>query len=256
MVITPASIRNHNPGAMEPGPSSRKFGSTGYETLRWKGPDGKPKTNRIATFATPQHGAAAQFDLLHRRYTGKPLSQAVATWCGGYWAGEYAAKVEAACGLSGDDVLTHDIVADPDRAIPIAQAMARMEAGCDFPMDADGWRAAHGMAFGDGLAPAPSPTNDVPFRKPEAATRDRNTALARVGAAVTTAGAAATQAKDMIPSVPVGVKDALANAKELQNVGGEIAAIGKSIWALPTFMLILIGACFAAYLLLRKLMNA
>lgn len=254
--MTPASIRNNNPGAMEPGPSARKFGSTSYETLRWKGPDGKPRMNRIATFATPQHGAAAQFDLLSRKYAGKPLKAAVELWCGGYWAGEYAAQVEAACGLGGDDVLTRDIVHDAERAIPIARAMARMEAGREFPMDEVGWRTAHAMAFGEGLAPAPSPANDVPFPKPEAAARDRNTAIVKVGATVTTVGAAATQVKEIIPPVPQAAKDALANAKELQNVGGEIAAIGKSIWALPTSMLILIGACFAAYLLLRKKLDA
>jgi len=253
--MIPASIRNNNPGAMEPGPSSRKFGSTSYETLRWKGPDGKPRTNRIATFATPQHGAAAQSDLLARKYAGRPLRKAVEMWCGGYWAGEYAAKVEAACGLGGDDRLTREIIEDAERAIPIARAMARMEAGREFPMDDHGWRTAHAMAFGEGLAPAPSPQNDVPFPKPEAAARDRNTALAKVGAAVTTAGAAASQVKEIIPPVPQSAKDALANAKELQSVGGEIAAIGKSAWSAAVAYPLLAGGlvlCAAAYWWLRR----
>lgn len=229
--MTPASIRNNNPGAMEPGPSSRKFGSTAYETLRWTGPDGNPRTNRIATFATPQHGAAAQFDLLARKYAGKPLAKAVEMWCGGYWAGEYGAKVEAACGLTATDVLTRDIIADAARAIPLARAMARMEAGREFPMDAAGWQAAHAMAFGGSYAPAPSPENDVPFPKPEAAARERNTVIAKVGAGVTAAGGAVTAAKDLIPPVPQAAKDALANAKELQSVGGEVVTIGKSAWS-------------------------
>ncbi len=170
--MTPASIRNNNPGAQEPGPSSKKFGSTAFETLRWQGPDGKPKTNRIATFATPEHGAAAMFDLLERKYTGKALSQAIATWCGSYWSGEYAASVESACGLSASQILTKEAVRDPAKAIPLAKAMARVEAGRDFPMDDDGWTRGHAMAFGGALAPAPSPDNDVPYQKPEAKTRE------------------------------------------------------------------------------------
>ena len=59
-------------------------------------------------------------------------------------------------------------------------------------------------------------------------------AVAKVGTVAAGAGAAATQAKEFIPPVPAGVKDALANAKELQSVGGEIATIGKSAWGVAT----------------------
>ncbi len=66
MPLVPASIRNKNPGAMEPGPSSKKFGSTSYETLQWTY-KGKPAVNKCATFPTSHHGAAAMFDLLQDR---------------------------------------------------------------------------------------------------------------------------------------------------------------------------------------------
>ena len=66
-------------------------------------------------------------------------------------------------------------------------------------------------------------------------------AAAKVGTVAATAGAAATQAKDIIPPVPQAAKDALANAKELQSVGGEIATIGKSVWALGPMWVILIA---------------
>ncbi len=59
--MIPATIRNNNPGGMYPGKSSKKFGSTSYETLRSK--DG---VHKIATFPTKLHGAAAMFDLLDR----------------------------------------------------------------------------------------------------------------------------------------------------------------------------------------------
>ncbi len=56
-------------------------------------------------------------------------------------------------------------------------------------------------------------------------------AVTKVGAAAGAAGAAATQAKEIIPPVPQAAKEALANAKELQSVGGEIAVIGKSAYS-------------------------
>lgn len=236
--MTPASIRNNNPGAMEPGPSSKKFGSTSYETLRWKGPDGKPKTNRIATFATPQHGAAAQFDLLARKYTGKPLAKAVETWCGGYWSGEYAGRVEKACGLKGTDILTRDIVADAARAIPLAKAMARTEAGREFPMDAEGWRTAHAMAFGDGMAPAPSPDNDVPFPKPEAKVRETVAAATKaVTAATTVATGAATVATTPTDTITKAT-EAVTSATGL---GEAVAAAAKFAASSPLIVAVSLG---------------
>ncbi len=75
--MIPASIRNRNAGAQYPGPSARKFGSTGFETLRSK--DG---VHKIATFPTHLHGAAALFDLLDRRYTGLTVEKAIGLGAG------------------------------------------------------------------------------------------------------------------------------------------------------------------------------
>ena len=241
--MTPASIRNHNPGAMEPGPSAKKFGSTSYETLRWTGPDGKPKTNRIATFPTPQHGAAAMFDLLERKYTGRPLRDAIATWCGSYWAGEYARSVEAACGITGGDLLTQALVRNPDRAIPLAKAMARVEAGRDYPMDDDGWRRGHRMAFGEALAPAPSPDNDVPFQKPEARTREVLTAAAKWAGGIS------------IPAVPAAVTTNVTNAQGWQALGDQAAALIKWGITSPLALGILAATC-ALFWLQRKARGA
>lgn len=247
--MTPASIRNNNPGAIEPGYASKKFGATRYEALRWKGPDGKPRENRIATFPTPQHGAAAQFHLLAtgKHYRDKPIRQAITTWCGGYSAGTYEKVLAARASVTPETVLTRELLADPLFAIPLARAMAWQEAGRAFPMGDAGWAQAHAMAFGDGYAPAPSEANDVPFPKPEAATRERNKVLTKVGAGLTAAGGVASQAKDVIPPVPQAAKDALANAKELQSVGGEVAAIGKSAWSAALAYPILAGViCLGA----------
>lgn len=247
--LTPASIRNNNPGACEPGYATKKFGATSYEVLRWRSADGKPRENRIATFATPVHGAAAQMHLLAtgKHYRGKPLRQAIAAWCGGYSVSTYERVLAAHGGVTPDTVLTKELLADPSFAIPLCRAMARQEAGHEFPMDEAGWLQAHAMAFGDGYAPAPSEANDVPFPKPEAAVRERNKVLTKVGAGLTAAGGVASQAKDVIPPVPQAAKDALANAKELQVVGGEVAAIGRSAWSAALAYPILAGViCIGA----------
>lgn len=239
--MTPASIRNNNPGAMEPGPSSKKFGSTTFETLRWTGPDGKPKTNRIATFPTPQHGAAAMFDLLERKYTGKPLSQAIATWCGSYWAGEYAKSVEKACGITGGQLLTKELVRSADHAIPLCQAMAKVEAGRDFPMDQDGWDDAHRMAFSQQLAPAPSPDNDVPYQKPEAKTREVIATVTKIGGAIS------------VPAVPAAYTTNITNAQSWQAAGDQIAGLAK--WAIASPLALAVVAVTAALLFLPKMIG-
>jgi hypothetical protein len=46
--------------------------------------------------------------------------------------------------------------------------MARVEAGRDYPMTDEEWRAAHEMAFGNAVAPEFSPDNDVPSPGPNA----------------------------------------------------------------------------------------
>ena len=155
--MIPASIRNNNPGAMYPGRSSRKFGSTSFETLRSQ--DG---VHKIATFPSSIHGAAAQFDLLMQSYCGQPIELAIKKWCGGFYANTYLAVLENKAGIKRSDQLTKDILRNPETAIPLARAMALQEAGRDFPLDEAGWLAGHQMAFSGAVAPAYRPENDVP----------------------------------------------------------------------------------------------
>lgn len=241
--MTPASIRNNNPGAMYPGKSAKKFGSSSFETLVSK--DGKHK---IATFPTSIHGAAAQFDLLHRDYCGKTIEKAITTWCGGYYAGTYLKVLEDRAGIKKTDVLTQEMVRDHAVAIPIAKAMAWQEAGQDYPMSEMEWLEGHAMAFGEEkIAPAWNPRNDVPTPKWE--TRRDNmidsvsTSFLRLGL-VGGGGAAATTAPSWIPAVPDVLTSTLANLaawKGALTQAGTIwegyAAIGAgllaSILALP-----------------------
>lgn len=235
--MTPASIRNNNPGAMEPGPSSRKFGSTSYETLRWTY-KGKPATNKIATFPTPVHGAAAMFDLLYSRYTGSTVSKAIERWCGGYYASDYTKSLEQKCGVGANDALTKDRVRDADTAILLAKAMARVEAGQDFPMSDEQWAQAHAMAFSPAVAPEPTPENDVPY--PSEATRTRvvvqdvATKAAGAGALATTGG---VLSQITIPPVPQSVTDAATNASAWQGIIGQFK--GLAMWGIEAWPLVL-----------------
>lgn len=73
--------------------------------------------------------------------------------------------------MNPNDVLTSDALADPAKAIPLARAMARFEAGRDYPMSDEQWQRAHQMYSGGaptqiasaGSAPVPG-TDLIPAR--------------------------------------------------------------------------------------------
>jgi hypothetical protein len=241
--MTPASIRNNNPGAQEPGYASKRFGSTSFETLRWKDKTGKARKNKIATFPTPQHGAAACFHLLgtSKHYVGQPISKAITTWCGGYSASGYAKALQSRAGLSGDTILTADLIRDPSFAVPLLMAMAKWEAGREFPMDEAGFRQGHDMAFGDGLAPAPSPDNDVPAQKPEGKAREVIATAAKVAGGIS------------VPAVPAAYTTAVGNIQGWQSLGDQIVGLAK--WAVISPLALLIIAGTAALLFLPKMIG-
>ena len=220
MTITPASIRNNNPGAMYPGRSSKKFGSRSFETLRSQ--DG---VHKIATFPSSIHGAAAQFDLLAQSYCGQSIQSAINKWCGGFYANSYLTVLEDKGGIKRGDELTKAVLYNPETAIPLARAMAWQEAGRDFPLDEAGWRAGHLMAFGGATAPAFSVDNDVP--SPKRATRINEavkTAVA-VAAPVAAGGAAVSP---MLPAVPDVISGAVINANAWK-------AIGEQLWMFKAY---------------------
>lgn len=166
----PASIRNKNPGAQQPGPSSRQFGSTTYQTLTWTGPDGKKKTNTIATFPTDVQGAAALFHLLATpNYADgkRTIREAITKWCGGYFVSTYLKVLYDQTGITADTILTRGLVCNPEVAIPLAKAMAWQEAGTEYPLDDDGWAQAHTLALPDAALSA-VPAASVASAKPAA----------------------------------------------------------------------------------------
>jgi len=153
MTYAPASLRYNNPGAMYPGPSAQRFGSIGTQTIGGG--------HKIAVFDDPVKGAAAQFDLLRRRYTGLPLSQAIARWSGGNSVGPYLAGVSRDTGLSPNTVLTPDLLASP-QGVALARRMAQHEAGRPFPLSDEQWTKAQRM----GLGGPPIASGDDTMKRP------------------------------------------------------------------------------------------
>lgn len=153
----PASIRYCNPGAMYPGPSATKFGSTRHEVIGGG--------HLIAVFPDDLSGAAAQFDLLYNKYTGLTIRAAIRKWCGDNSANAYAQRVSKETGLDPDEVLTKDMVLDPKVAIPFCRAAAQVEAGKPYPLDDTGWLAAHDRFMetnGQVGVPAKQSDGDIP----------------------------------------------------------------------------------------------
>lgn len=135
----PASIRYNNPGAQYPGQSARKFGTTGTKIIGGG--------HKIAVFPSAVHGAAAQFDLLDRRYTGRTLASAISEWSGGNSVATYLKVLERETGVKSTDRITKEMLRDPKIGVAIAKAMAVQEAGKAYPMSDEAWFKAHKLAF-------------------------------------------------------------------------------------------------------------
>lgn len=135
----PASIRTNNPGAQWFGPIARQFGATGSESL--------PGGNNAAIFDDPVNGAAAQFALWGKNYAGMPLSAAISKWSGGNSSPAYVDFIQKQTGLAPDTVLTRDVLTGP-QGVALAKAQARWEAGRDYPLSDDQWRAAQAKGLG------------------------------------------------------------------------------------------------------------
>jgi hypothetical protein len=138
----PASVRHNNAGAMWYRADSwqSKFGATFGQKLN----DGLGQGNQIASFPTPVHGAAALLYQLNRpSYAGKTVREAISKWSGGNSVGSYLSILRGA-GFNADQNVS-DIMASPDSAVAFAKAMARHEAGSEYPMNDEQWQEAYNM---------------------------------------------------------------------------------------------------------------
>lgn len=158
--MTPASIRTKNPGAQYPGPSARAFGSYAHEVIGGG--------HKIAVFDTFEHGAAALFHLLDRVYVGLTLGDAIRKWSGGNNVNSYLTVIESSTVYNRGDYLDRDLIENPESAIPLARAMAKHEAGRDYPMSLAEWENAHRL-FMDvkrGVASKPDKVTTTPQTAP------------------------------------------------------------------------------------------
>lgn len=137
----PASIRYQNPGAMWYAPGwQQKFGATYGQKLN----DGLGQGNQIARFPSYEQGAAALMYQLNRpMYSGKTVSDAIRTWSGGNNVPSYL-RVLGQAGFQPNQRVS-DIMSNPQTAVPFAQAMARHEAGVDYPMSPEQWGQSYNM---------------------------------------------------------------------------------------------------------------
>jgi hypothetical protein len=253
--MIPATIRNNNPSGQYPGPSSRAFGGTKFETLRSR--DG---VHKIATFPTVIHGGAAHFHLLDRIYVGMRLDAAIAKWCGGHYVESYLKGLEQRAKVSRHDVLARERIRDPEWAVPLARAMARHETGRDFPMSEADWREAHAMAFGGGAtAPAWSPDNDVPTPKPETRLNEAvKTNAPKVAIGAGGAAVVVNEAGKLIPPVPSVAQDNLQAAEGWRGLVRGIVGIGNELAGAATVAdriwpyLLVAGAAGAGLYLIRR----
>lgn len=147
----PASIRNKNPGAMWPGTSATKFGSKATAQLT------DAQRNKMAVFPSHVQGAAAQFDLLLRLYCGKRLRDAIEMWSGQNHSDAYLAVLQREVGIKPTAVLKHEYILNPETSVPFAKAMAKHEAGQDYPMSDEEWYEAHALATDNGTATVATP---------------------------------------------------------------------------------------------------
>ena len=137
-----ASVRTSNPGAMRISPLAKKWGASGKQNLN----DGTGQGNNIAVFPNALNGFAAQFDLLNKNYTGKSLRQAINTWSGGNNVNEYLSHIQRETGLNPETFLSRELIAGED-GIKLVKAMAKHEAGGDYPVPDDVIRAAQPLGI-------------------------------------------------------------------------------------------------------------
>lgn len=177
------SIRTKNPGAMWPNAIATQFGSTSHEDLR----DG----NKAAIFPTFEQGAAAQFALWAKNYSGMTLQAAIYKWSGHNSSSAYANFLaQKLGGLGMETVITRSFLASRDgRAFMAAQA--QWEAGKPYPMTDAQWAKGQELAFGVVKLPPPPDVEPVPLPKPKASPH------VAAGAVVAAGTVAATQASNV-----------------------------------------------------------
>lgn len=148
-----ASVRTSNPGAMHLGKIAKKWGAMGKEELK----DGTGQKNNAAVFPDALSGFAAQFDLLKSSYLGKSLRQAIQEWSGGNNVNDYLEHIRRETGFNERTFLSREFLAS-ENGFRLVKAMAKHEAGRQYPVDDDVIRTAQVMVMSGKPGGMPAPT--------------------------------------------------------------------------------------------------
>lgn len=124
-----ASIRYNNPGAQYPSRDAARFGQIGFGIIGGN--------HKIANFPSAVNGAASNFELLYRKYTGMKIGEA-----GRIWTGSHSFGVP---GFDPNVVLSKEMLNAREQAIALMKAIARREAGMESPLSEEQWRHAFDM---------------------------------------------------------------------------------------------------------------
>lgn len=130
----PATWRYNNPGAQYPNSRSRVFGSDGYGIIGGG--------HKIARFPDDISGAAANMDLLLRKYSGLTVAQAIKKWSGGNNTASYIKGLQQ-LGFDPNAKITDELVRNPQFAISLFKGIAQHEAGRAPRMSDQDWQEAH-----------------------------------------------------------------------------------------------------------------
>ncbi len=128
---TDATIRYNNPLGAWPSDADNQFGILGYGNLK----DGEG--NKIGRFPSVVHGAAANLNLLRRKYKGLTMREVVDKWRG-------RKGTPVPLGLYENEVLDDSILNNKARTINLLQQMAKHESR-NFEMTESQWEAAYEM---------------------------------------------------------------------------------------------------------------
>jgi putative peptidoglycan binding protein len=132
----PAAIQFKNPGAMWPGATATKWGSTKWQYLAdGTGQGGGGHGNKIAIFDNWVDGICAQMDLWRTgpKYHNKRFAEAIHVWSGGNHVPSYIAYLKARVPDLTEDTIMDDAFWRGPMAIPFLKAQAGHEAGKAIP---------------------------------------------------------------------------------------------------------------------------
>lgn len=150
-----AAVRYNNPAAAMPASTGRHllYGSTGYAQLQ-----DKPK-NLIARFTDPTLGAAYNFATFADVYAGKTVRQASEKWSQNIRHGT--------AGYDPNQVITPEMIRDPNFAVPFMMAMAGEEAA-KLGITKEQMRQAHDVFSAGGVTNYANQAIDRMVEKPDA----------------------------------------------------------------------------------------